>query len=250
LQIEGIDKEEGKVLEDKNKTIIELDKGKSTIDKINIAFMELNEKYKENERIIDSKKADMIQILKDISDINNKINSSGIIIENLNNRKKQLYKEIEIKKQGLILVNLELDNIEGKIKELEGNINILRNESEKVKSEINTLTDKGRILDDKRNKCFDRLRTFEARYNTLSDMEKDMEGFNRAVKSVISKYKDHNKVFGVVSDLIQVPKGFEIAVEIALGAAVQNIVTDNEETTGFLINYLKKNNFGRATFCL
>ena len=53
---------------------------------------------------------------------------------------------------------------------------------------------------------------------------------------------------GVVADLIQVNKEYEIAIETALGGSIQNIVTDNEQTAKQMIEYLKKNRFGRATF--
>ena len=55
-------------------------------------------------------------------------------------------------------------------------------------------------------------------------------------------------IHGVVADLITVPKKYEIAVETALGGSIQNIVTDSEQTAKQLIEYLKKNRYGRATF--
>ena len=53
---------------------------------------------------------------------------------------------------------------------------------------------------------------------------------------------------GVVADLIQVNKDYEIAIETALGGSIQNIVTDNEQTAKMMIEFLKKNRYGRATF--
>jgi len=53
---------------------------------------------------------------------------------------------------------------------------------------------------------------------------------------------------GVVADLIQVNKDYEIAIETALGGSIQNIVTDNEQTAKTMIEFLKKNRYGRATF--
>ncbi len=53
---------------------------------------------------------------------------------------------------------------------------------------------------------------------------------------------------GVVADLIQVNKDYEIAIETALGGSIQNIVTDNEQTAKTMIDFLKKNRYGRATF--
>lgn len=53
---------------------------------------------------------------------------------------------------------------------------------------------------------------------------------------------------GVLSNLIKVDKKYETAIEMALGASLQNIVTDTEETAKKLVEYLRKNNLGRATF--
>ena len=55
-------------------------------------------------------------------------------------------------------------------------------------------------------------------------------------------------IHGVVADLIKVEKAYEVAVETALGGSIQNIVTDNEQTAKGMIEYLKKNRYGRATF--
>ena len=55
-------------------------------------------------------------------------------------------------------------------------------------------------------------------------------------------------LLGVVADIVKVEKEYEIAVETALGGSIQNIVTDNEETAKRMIQYLKQNKFGRATF--
>jgi chromosome segregation protein len=61
--------------------------------------------------------------------------------------------------------------------------------------------------------------------------------------------KDKNPgIHGVVADLFQTQKKYETALETALGGSIQNIVTDNENTAKYLIEYLKKGRFGRATF--
>ena len=55
-------------------------------------------------------------------------------------------------------------------------------------------------------------------------------------------------IHGVVADIITTQKEYETAIETALGGSIQNIVTDSETTAKQLIEYLKKNKFGRATF--
>ncbi|MCC2858961.1 chromosome segregation protein SMC, partial [Longicatena sp. 210702-DFI.1.204] len=61
--------------------------------------------------------------------------------------------------------------------------------------------------------------------------------------------KDREKgLLGVVADIVKVEKDYEIAIETALGGNIQNIVTEDEDTAKRMINFLKKNKFGRATF--
>ena len=55
-------------------------------------------------------------------------------------------------------------------------------------------------------------------------------------------------LIGVVADIIKVDKEYEIAIETALGGSIQNIVTDNEDSAKRMIDFLKRNKFGRATF--
>ncbi|MHB8962293.1 MAG: chromosome segregation protein SMC [Saccharofermentanales bacterium] len=90
------------------------------------------------------------------------------------------------------------------------------------------------------------------RIRTLTELEKAREGYSDAVKSILtlcgsdSSYKD--RIRGTIGDLIETDRRCETAIEIALGGSVQNIVTDNEGTASSLIDYLKTNRLGRATF--
>ena len=58
----------------------------------------------------------------------------------------------------------------------------------------------------------------------------------------------NGKVHGAVANLITVPKNMQIAIEMSLGASLQNIVINSEEDAKKLIDYLRKNNLGRASF--
>lgn len=90
----------------------------------------------------------------------------------------------------------------------------------------------------------------QSRARLLSDLEKNMEGFSGAVKAVIqqSRAKALGGIDGVLSRLITVENVHSTAIEVALGAAMQNIVTENEADAKRAILYLKQNNLGRATF--
>ena len=88
------------------------------------------------------------------------------------------------------------------------------------------------------------------RANVLLDLEKNMEGFSGAVKAVLkqSQNKALSGIHGTLSQLITVDNEYSTAIEIALGAAMQNIVVSSESDAKRAIAYLKQNNVGRATF--
>jgi len=82
---------------------------------------------------------------------------------------------------------------------------------------------------------------------TLEDMERQMEGYGGSVKAVLENHTLKG-ICGVVGRLITVPDQYVTAVEVALGGALQHIVTDDEQQAKYAINFLKQNNLGRATF--
>lgn len=88
------------------------------------------------------------------------------------------------------------------------------------------------------------------RLEVLSDVEKNMVGYFSSVKSIMhaAKVGKLGGIRGTVADILTVDKKYGIAIETALGNALQNIIVDNEETAKRCIRYLKDTNGGRATF--
>lgn len=87
-----------------------------------------------------------------------------------------------------------------------------------------------------------------AKLASLRNMTERYDGYGQSIKRVMEQKNKEPGIIGVVADIIKVKKEYETAIEIALGGSIQNIVTDNESTAKRLIEYLKKNRFGRATF--
>ena len=86
------------------------------------------------------------------------------------------------------------------------------------------------------------LQASESRVKLLQEMTREMEGYNQSVRRAMqyAKQRSLRGVRGVLAQLIEVPKAYETAIDMALGAAQQNIVTDDEQTAKRLINFLKK----------
>lgn len=83
-------------------------------------------------------------------------------------------------------------------------------------------------------------------------MKNDYEGYQHSVKQLLKRQDNQPQIkkhiCGVLAQLITVPREYEKAIEAALGGALQNIVTPSEEDAKALIEYLRANNLGRATF--
>lgn len=130
----------------------------------------------------------------------------------------------------------KVEMLSNSIKGLELKISNLKARNENSKGEIDRLN-----LDSN-----EKLR----RANILEDLEKNLEGFAHSVKTVMNLSR-HGKIGGIhgpVSRLIKVPTDYAVAIETALGGAMQNIVTGNEEDAKRAIRTLKENKGGRATF--
>ncbi len=88
----------------------------------------------------------------------------------------------------------------------------------------------------------------ENRRRLLTEMEKEYEGFSKAVKLVCHGQSGLRGIHGPVANLVKTDGKYSLAIEIALGAGLQNIVVDREEDAKAAINYLKQRDGGRATF--
>ena len=87
-----------------------------------------------------------------------------------------------------------------------------------------------------------------SRLESLKNITERYDGYGNSIRRVMEQKSREPGIKGVVADIIHVQKDYEVAIETALGGSIQNIVTDNEQTAKRIIEFLKKNRFGRATF--
>lgn len=141
------------------------------------------------------------------------------------------------------------------IKAKRNDLSIIREKEERAKewlasasSEYNDLTLKLRKLNADKNAVNEKYMAAFSKLETLRNIAERYEGYGQSVQSVM-KLKDRYKgIRGVAADIITTEPRYETAVETALGSRIQNIVTDDEKTAKSLIEHLKKNRLGRATF--
>ena len=209
-------------------------------------------KLMEMEDNIKNLKENQFELLRGHSDIKNAI----ILITNdiksriereevLNNSFTSVEGNIKINTATYSGIQMSLESYKSEVNFLEMGI------SEKKKN-ITSLNSKANTLEKDVHEINKTINGLEANKTMLSNLEKHYEGYNRAVKTLMEEiekgktpYAQGTKVLG---EIFSVDKEYETAIEIALGAGISNVITEDDRIARDLINYLKKNNLGRATF--
>lgn len=229
LNIEEKQKEYNEVSENLNTISVDASRSGDELQELNSKLAELSQK---------SANAKVVLLTSDssINELNERIESLNSSLSEKESNLETTSKMLEdYKAQGKDSAE-KVEMLSNSIKGLELKINNLKAKNENSKGEIDRLT-----LDSN-----EKLR----RANILEDLEKNLEGFAHSVKTVMNLSR-HGKIGGIhgpVSRLIKVPTDYAVAIETALGSAMQNIVTGNEEDAKRAIRTLKENKGGRATF--
>ncbi|HWQ30032.1 MAG TPA: chromosome segregation protein SMC, partial [Negativicutes bacterium] len=198
---------------------------------------------------LSDKQQKYISLINNFSELKSKINSTNVFIDNIKKRKNQVEGDINLlelqhkdKEKQLAKSTEELQDFDIKIENRKTQIEWLKGKKQECDSSI-------QVLEAKAGKAGNELGALQSRLKVLEDMEKDHGGYSRAVKALITEsHKITDGFCGVVGEMIKVPAEYVTAVEIALGGSVQSIVTDTENDAKLLIEYLKNNKIGRATF--
>ena len=146
--------------------------------------------------------------------------------------------------------DLNSEIINNKRKELED----VENEISKQVDIINNLNDEitknHNDLENINNQLMDAQNVFhaeETRLETLKNLLERYEGYLNTVKIILDNKSKFNGIKGVVADIFETKKEYETAIEVTLGNSIQNIVTENIDSSKEIINYLKENKLGRVT---
>ena len=135
-----------------------------------------------------------------------------------------------------------------KLDAVEAEINRLMGERTAAEENIAGLEQEVRRLNKNLNDTQQQYHTSYTRLESLRNLAERYEGYGGSIRRVMEVRDRVKGIHGVVADIISTEKKYEVAVETALGGSIQNVVTDSEQTAKQLIEYLKKNKYGRATF--
>ncbi len=185
------------------------------------------------------------EINNDIAMINKEISNKEELSVNGENNLRAIEGNISINLATISSINKKIDSLKKLKEDIQSNIlenrkkiGTLNSQVTKKEAFIRELAKKINILDGK--------------LTTLKDLEKSYEGYQLSIKKLMERIEKGQISYGkgtkVLGEIFSVDKKYETAIEISLGGAISNIITEDENTAKLLIEYLKKNSLGRATF--
>ena len=180
------------------------------------------------------------------------INTEKINIENGEKREKQIASEIATNISELDSTRLEKEDISKTFYEIDDKRNKILNNQKEINDKKQKAETK--IKEYERNITIlqNEVRMKETRLKFLIETEKEKEGYIKSVKNLLKDTETNKELgkgmHGVLANIIEVPEEYQTAIEMCLGMSLQNIVTDTEEDAKKLVEHLRKNNLGRASF--
>ena len=241
-------------IEAKNKTIAENEKliadKKAELESV---ANELSKVQNENMEISD-KTVELNQTLTaltiKLSDSKVKMSQATSSIDEINSRKDTIASQIEATQKDIDYTQSQADESNKNLELLKERIDEYENSLGGYQMKVDAKKQKAEKIKQEAERLARQMAEKSDRARVLEDLEKNMEGFSGAVKAVLkqSQSKALPGVHGTLSQLITVDNENSTAIEIALGAAMQNVVVSTESDAKRAINYLKQNNVGRATF--
>lgn len=251
-RIEELEEEKKQKVEKKDSLFSNKEKFEKELDEKQEELKKIMEKMSTKELEIEGKKQLLEKYTDEKYEKSSNINAQDVNYQNIQKRQNNLKLEISEVISELDGQKDTKQELSSKFFEIENKRSKLVNEIEEVSKQKQECENKINEFDISINKIVDEMRMKKSRLNFLIETEKEKEGYVKSVKSIlIACDRDLNLkkgMHGVLANLISVDKKYETAIEMCLGASLQNIVTENEQDAKKLVEYLRKNNLGRASF--
>lgn len=214
-------------------------------------FIEKNEVNKNkieslNEKI-ENLKDDIIELLNEKQDVSNKLSTLNANKDNINQRNENIDFEINEIREKLKDKEVLFEEVKLKINDKKERLEDFKTKVSNSYEKLQNLKEENQSLNSKIQNNNYALKEYSSKLNVYIDMENHYEGFNRGVKEVL-KNKNLKGIYGALGQVVTVSGKYEKAIEAALGAYMQNIITEDENSAKAAINYLKHNKIGRVTF--
>lgn len=229
-----------------------IDMKKIKLNELSSKAARIQEELSDKQHQTEIRRKDAVQILNKIAEYRNNIIKNQTRNENILEMYNNTLELIDKRTNEKVRLKSDEQQIKDKLDNIQAEKDIIVNRCNELKAKIEknkgSIHNKYTALQAGRQ----RLEGMKSKLQLLTDMSKSYEGFSRAVYRIFETSKKEkalrDRICGVVAELIEVPREYELAIETALGNSLQNIVTESEEDAKYIIEFLRKNRFGRATF--
>ena len=212
----------------------------------------ITEKLSSKELEIEGYKTKVSQNTDKKYELQGDIHTEDINFENYEKRERQIQNEITTNISELDSTRLQKEDISKEFYEIDSKRNKIVKSLEEINSKKEEADKKIKLYESNINAYQSEKRIKESRLKFLIETEKEKEGYIKSVKSLLKDCENIKELGkgmnGVLANIIEVPEKYQTAIEMCLGASLQNIVTETEEDAKRLVEHLRKNNLGRASF--
>lgn len=223
---------------------------------------ELNEKQEELDKLTEKLSSKELEIeeykhtVEENTDkkyeLQSEINAQNINYQNFEKRQAQIKQEMQSTISELDGTRLNKEDIAKQFNEIENKKNKAQNSLNEVAKQREEANQKIKSFESNINILSSEMRIKESRLKFLIETEKEKEGYIKSVKLLLKDCENIKELGkgmnGVLANIIDVPDDLQTAIEMCLGASLQNIVTETETDAKRLVEHLRKNNLGRASF--
>ena len=251
-RIGELEEEKRNRIEKKDNLSVNKEKFENELKQKEEELAELTKKLSSKELEIEEKKKKVEENTNLKYERQNDINSYDINFENLEKRQKTLKQDTQLIISELDAARLEKQEISKGFVDIDNVRNKAISKLDETKTKKEEAIAKIKEFDEKINRLSDKYRIENSKLKFLQETEKEKDGYMKSVKSLLLACENDSNlnkgVYGALANLISTNKEYETAIEMCLGATMQNIVTQEENDAKRLIEYLRKNNLGRASF--
>ena len=238
---EGILKEKQEIDSQVQELTGTADEVRAALEKIQSEIEELNSRIEEGKNVI-------IGELNQRATIKSKMGRFDTMMEQVNIRKAELNSRLLRAKSDEAAREEQLKELEASFEEITAEIGKMNEREAEANLQLGDIRENLTNLDAKLRETQAAYHMEQSKLEALTNLTERYEGYGGSVKKIMEQKEKEKGIIGVVADIIKVDKKYETAIETALGGNIQNIVTDDENTAKKMIQYLKQNRLGRATF--
>lgn len=254
-QVKRIEKEIHRQEDDKNHFLQKQQELRTSITQADATLQEAKEasegiqnRIDDLEHEIEESKGTIIAYMNEGSNMKAKVGRYDAMLENIQFRKTQLnqrylqFKSDEMKDQE------QYKKFQDELSTMEQEITEKQAAANQCEAQLNLNIAKNRENRDLLTRLHTEYGSTKSKLEALRNITERYDGYGNSIRRVMEQKERQPGIIGVVADILSVNRQYEVAVETALGGSIQNIVTKDETTAKNLIQYLKQNKYGRATF--